>query len=124
MSSRTFSALLLLAGLCVSAVQAEIGIVVNRDLYPDVSAKVQQYIADLALVEGESVWLNSSSFDELSPAAALRDSIRSHAQSDAVTARGLTPLETAPGADPQPPESWTDMNPAAETCDRPTTLRL
>ncbi len=67
------SALWLLTGAALSA--AQVGIVVNRDLYPEVQSAVETYVAALA-ASGETVWVNSQSFSDVEPAATLRDTLR------------------------------------------------
>lgn len=62
--------------ICFS--QGKIGVIVNKDIAADINPKIQQYIADLAAIEGVSVWLNKPDFNAMSSASVLRDSLLHH----------------------------------------------
>jgi hypothetical protein len=64
--------------LLTSSLFARIGIVVNKELYPSISASVQTYLNDVKRIEGKSSWLNSTTFTETNPIKQLRDSLIAH----------------------------------------------
>jgi len=65
--------------------QGKIGVIVNKDIAVDINQKVQRYIADLAAIEGVSVWVNKSDFNENSSASVLRDSLLYHYLNDSLS---------------------------------------
>jgi len=59
----------------IAPAQCKIGIIVNKHLYPSIKASIDRYIADVELIEGKRVWLDSATFDETNNKKELRDSL-------------------------------------------------
>jgi|GEM_PF-3063350 len=70
--------LLFLLGIMILQSSAEIGIIVNKSLYPFIQSSINQYIADLNIHENKTVWLNGTTFDETRPIKQLKDSLVKH----------------------------------------------
>jgi hypothetical protein len=60
---------------------AQVGIIVDRDLYPSVRTSIMQYKTDLTSRIPVNVWIDSTTFNSTSSVVSLRDDIRGHFQS-------------------------------------------
>lgn len=59
---------------------AQVGIIVDRDLYPSVRNSIKQYKTDLTSRIPVNVWIDSTTFNSTSSVVSLRDSLISHFQ--------------------------------------------
>ncbi|MBN1979980.1 MAG: hypothetical protein JW795_00505 [Chitinivibrionales bacterium] len=64
---------------CIMAVMngacGQIGIIVNKHLWPYVQQSIIAYSRDLQNIENKTVWLDASSYDEMSDALSLRNAL-------------------------------------------------
>jgi len=70
--------LLLVIILSAFPVFGEVGVIVNKDLYPQIQSAITAYADNIQAREGKSVWLNSTSFDVNTDIALLKDSLIEH----------------------------------------------
>lgn len=54
----------------------EIGVIVNKDLYPSVKATVDRYVEDVKSIEKKEVWLETTSFDDNSTPQQMKEAIK------------------------------------------------
>jgi len=110
--TRTFALMLCtIAGLIVPA-NAKIGIVVNKDIYPQIRSEVRTYINDVVSIDHKSVWVDTTTFDTgfaRSKLQHLRDSLIAHYRNDSL--EGAVFIGNLPYATY---EYWTDYGNSCE----------
>ncbi len=76
---------ILLLSVLSSNLFAKIGIIVNKDLYPQISTSLDTYIEDLKAIEGEDVWLEKDEFDDTKTPEDLRSALKDKYDNDDLT---------------------------------------
>ncbi|MBN2037373.1 MAG: T9SS type A sorting domain-containing protein [Chitinispirillaceae bacterium] len=74
--------IMLLAFLFTTTLFGKVGIIVNKDLYPSISAAVTRYISDVESIEGKEVWLDKDNFTDANTVSQLKDALKEHFQND------------------------------------------
>jgi hypothetical protein len=62
----------------------EIGVIVNKDLYPSVKAAVDNYVADVESIEKKDVWLDATSYNDNNTPQELKADFQEHFANNAL----------------------------------------